>query len=189
MLFATVFQFFSWQPVHLSMLSWSSYKQYSTQYSFHPTGWFPTYSLSKQQTAVREEWIMLKWLSSMLEENIGGARDQTSDLLFSSPQQYWLSYGAGLIELRTLWSGPNLTLYQTTKFCTCPDTSTHRQQSKHDLKNRKKEKRVTSIFSLFFPQFFQTAFCFETFAEGQGALVVISVFDRIENIAREENGY
>ena len=32
----------SWQPVHLSMLSWSSFNQFSAQYSFQATGCFPT---------------------------------------------------------------------------------------------------------------------------------------------------
>ena len=31
-----------WQPVHLSMPSWSSFNQYSAQYSFQATGCFPT---------------------------------------------------------------------------------------------------------------------------------------------------
>ena len=31
-----------WWPVHLSMLSWSSFNHYSTQYSFQATGCFPT---------------------------------------------------------------------------------------------------------------------------------------------------
>ena len=41
---------------------------------------------------VREEWILLQWLSSILEKNTGQARDWTSELLFSSPQRYWPSY-------------------------------------------------------------------------------------------------
>ena len=32
----------SWRPVHLSMLFWSSFNQYSTHYSFQATGCFPT---------------------------------------------------------------------------------------------------------------------------------------------------
>ena len=43
------------QPVHLSMLSWSSFNQYSPQDSFQTTGCFPTQPLSKQRTAAREE--------------------------------------------------------------------------------------------------------------------------------------
>ena len=42
------------RPVHLSMLSWSSFNQYSAQYPLQTTGCLPTYSLSKQRTAVRE---------------------------------------------------------------------------------------------------------------------------------------
>ena len=56
-----------------------------------PLAAFP---LSKQQTAEREEWILSQWLSPILEKNIGQAEDPTSDNLFSSPQHYWLSYGA-----------------------------------------------------------------------------------------------
>ena len=45
----------SLRPVHLSMLSWSSFNQYSAQYSSQATGCFPTKPLSKPWTAVREE--------------------------------------------------------------------------------------------------------------------------------------
>ena len=31
-----------WRPVHLSMLSWSSFNQYLSQYSLQTTGCFPT---------------------------------------------------------------------------------------------------------------------------------------------------
>ena len=43
------------RPVHLSMLSWSSFNQYSAQYSFQATGCLPTLPLSKKRTAVRRE--------------------------------------------------------------------------------------------------------------------------------------
>ena len=55
MVFNTVFNSISvtsqWL-VHLSMFSWSSFNQYSTQYSFQATGCFPTKPLSKQWRAV-----------------------------------------------------------------------------------------------------------------------------------------
>ena len=78
------------------------FNQYSTQYTFKITGCFPIQPLSKQQTVVREEWILSQWLSSILEKNIGQAGDQTSNLLFSSLQRYWLKYGlgSGLLKVR-----------------------------------------------------------------------------------------
>ena len=69
-----------WRPLHLSTLFWSSFNQYSTQYSFHATGCFPTKPLSKQWTAVREKLILLQWISSILGKNIGWAGNQTSNL-------------------------------------------------------------------------------------------------------------
>ena len=95
MLFNAIFNsisIISQRPVHLFMLSWSSFNQYSAQYSFQATGCFATKPMSKQQTAVREEWILSQWLSSILGKNIGQASD-----LFSSLQCYWLSYRARLI--------------------------------------------------------------------------------------------
>ena len=80
--------------MHLSMLSWSSFKQYSTWYSFQATDFFPTNPLSKHWTAVREEQILLQWILSILRKNICQAGHQTSDLWFSSPVSNWLSYGA-----------------------------------------------------------------------------------------------
>ena len=50
-----------------------------------PLAAFPQ-PLSKQRTALREEWILSQWLSSILGKNTGRAGDRTSDLLFSSPQ-------------------------------------------------------------------------------------------------------
>ena len=38
----------SWQLAHLSMFSWSSFNQYSKQYSLQATGCFPTKPSSKQ---------------------------------------------------------------------------------------------------------------------------------------------
>ena len=82
------------QPVQLTMLSWSSLNQFSAQYSFQATGCSPTKPLPKQHIAVREEWILSQWLSSILGKNIARAGDRTSDLLLSSQQRYRLSYGA-----------------------------------------------------------------------------------------------
>ena len=48
MVFDTVFNSISvimQQPVHLSMLSWSSFSQYSLQYSFQATGCFPNITI------------------------------------------------------------------------------------------------------------------------------------------------
>ena len=80
------------RPVHLSMLSSSSFKRYCAQCRFQATGCFSTQPLSKQRTAVREEWILSQWLSSILGKNIGRAEDRTTNLLFSSPQRYRLRY-------------------------------------------------------------------------------------------------
>ena len=57
------------------MLSWSSFNQYSAvwQYSLQATGCFPQKPVLKKWTAVREEWILLQWLSSILTKNIGRA--------------------------------------------------------------------------------------------------------------------
>ena len=58
MVFNTVFNsisVISGRPVQLSMLSLSSFNQYSAQYSFQGTGCFPTKPLSKHRTALREE--------------------------------------------------------------------------------------------------------------------------------------
>ena len=55
------------------------YNQYSPQYSFKTTGCFPTWPLSKQWTVMRQEWILLQWLSSILKENIGQARDRSCE--------------------------------------------------------------------------------------------------------------
>ena len=41
-------------PVHLSMLSWSSFNQYSAQYSFQATGCFPIQPMLKQRTALTD---------------------------------------------------------------------------------------------------------------------------------------
>ena len=90
------------RPVHLSMLSWSSYNQYSAQYSFQTTGCFPTLPLSKQWTAVREEWILSQRLSLILGKNNGWAGDRTNDLLFSGPPRLRLSYRLRQTEQRAL---------------------------------------------------------------------------------------
>ena len=85
-------------PVHLSMLSCSSFYQYS----FQATGCFPTQPLSTKWRVVREEWILSQWLSSILGKNIGWAWDRTSDLLFSSLQHNWLSYGALQFKIESI---------------------------------------------------------------------------------------
>ena len=55
--FSIVFQ--QW-PVHLSLFSWSSFKQYSTQYSFQATGCFPTEpSFADNKTNIAEMMISL----------------------------------------------------------------------------------------------------------------------------------
>ena len=79
------------------------FNQYFPQYSFKATGCFSTKPLTKQWTVVREEWILLQWLSSILGKNIGQARNHTSDLLFSSRQRYQLSYGARLTRRYKEW--------------------------------------------------------------------------------------
>ena len=57
---------------------------------------------------VRKELILLQWLSSVLGKNIGRAEDRTSDLLYSSPQHYRLSYGARQLHVQ---KKPNYVLY------------------------------------------------------------------------------
>ena len=51
-----------WGPMHLSMLPWSSFNQYSAQYSSQATGCFPIWQVSKQRSVVREEWTLSQWL-------------------------------------------------------------------------------------------------------------------------------
>ena len=89
-----------WQPVHLSMLSWSYFNQYSIQYSFQATGFFLTCRNDHHQS--REEY----WPS----------RDRTSNLLFSNLAHYRLSYGALQYKSRLVWNSNYLTLSQTTNF-------------------------------------------------------------------------
>ena len=73
---------------------------------FFPSHWLLSH-ITIIETTVREECILLQWLSSILGKNIGRARDRTIDLLFSSPQRYQLSYGAGQLQLsRYLNFGP-----------------------------------------------------------------------------------
>ena len=81
-------------PVHLSMLSWRSFNQYSAQYALQGTGCFPHKTIV-ETTDSGERGILRQ--SSILGKNIGQAGNRTSDLLFSSPQHYRLSYGAGLL--------------------------------------------------------------------------------------------
>ena len=83
------------QPLHISMLSWSSFNQYSMQYSFQAA--FP-----HNQSGERG-MNPVAIISSILWKNIAQAGDWTSDLLFSFLQRYRLSYGARLY----------LTLYHT----------------------------------------------------------------------------
>ena len=87
-------------PMHLSMLSWSSFNQFSAQYSFQASGCFPTSPLSKDWTAVKKDRILSQRLSSILGKNIARAGDRTSDLLFLSLQGYRLSFGAWQVELK-----------------------------------------------------------------------------------------
>ena len=51
---------------------------------------------------MRDEWILSQWRSSILKQNIGRVGDLISNLLFSSLQHYWLSYGA---QLKTFGKG------------------------------------------------------------------------------------
>ena len=86
----------SLRPMHLPMPFWSSFNWFFAQYSFQATGCFPTQSLLKQWTAMREEWILSQWLSLILGKNTAKAKDWTNNILFSSPVRYQLSYGARL---------------------------------------------------------------------------------------------
>ena len=61
MVFTAIFYsgYISRRLVQLSLLSLSSYNQYSAQYSFQITGCFPSWPLSKHWTPVREEWYLV----------------------------------------------------------------------------------------------------------------------------------
>ena len=62
--------------------------------------------MSKQWTAVREKCTQLsQWLSSILGENNGLARDSTRDLLFSSPQLYSMSNGG---YAKSIWENEKM---------------------------------------------------------------------------------
>ena len=99
----------SQRPVHLSMLGVLLISALHNVLS-KPLAAF-TQPLSKQWTAVREEWILSQWLSSVLEMNIGRAGDRASDLLFSSPQSYRLIYGALQHYTKFGLRGPNTLIY------------------------------------------------------------------------------
>ena len=82
--------------VHLSMLSWSFLSTSTPQnINFQATAFPHNHCRNKWQQW--EELILSQWLSSILGENFGLAGDWTSDLLFSSPVRYRLSYGARLL--------------------------------------------------------------------------------------------
>ena len=83
MVFNAVFNIISvilQRTVLLSMLSWTSFHQYSTRYSFPPS-----HRNNNGQYVVREEWILSQWLSLILGKNVGRSGDWSSYLLFSSP--------------------------------------------------------------------------------------------------------
>ena len=68
---------------------------------------------------VREEWILLQWLSSIFGKNIGRAGDRTRCILLSSPVRYRLSYGARLLTIgQKLFSFCSLILYQQFRLLT-----------------------------------------------------------------------
>ena len=52
--------------------------------------------------SVREEWILMQWLSSILGENIGQVGDWTSDLLFSSPNATNWAMGLAFKEVKSI---------------------------------------------------------------------------------------
>ena len=70
-LFSTVFQLYCCGQYTYPCVPRVVFNQYSAQYSFQATGCFPTKPFSKQRKGVREEWILLQWLSSILRKNIG----------------------------------------------------------------------------------------------------------------------
>ena len=110
MVFHAVFQQYSLtsqQPVHRSMLSWSSFNKYSAQNSFQATGCFP--SQNKGQWWERNESCCNgdhQFLERILAE-------RGIELLFSSPQRYWLSYGAWQMQL---WNFTLLRCYTVLPF-------------------------------------------------------------------------
>ena len=109
------------RPVHLSMLSWSSFNQYYAQYSFLTTGCFPTKPLSIQRTAVRGMNPVTMTIINPRTE-YWPSRDRTIDLLFSSPAHYRLSYVA---EQYWIWRQTPYSLLDKwglkhQVFCCCP---------------------------------------------------------------------
>ena len=84
-------------PVHLSMLSWGSFDQYSTQYSFQATGCFPTQSSSKKQKMDNSKrGIHLAAISIVIPgKNISRAKD-------SNQRPLVLKFSTLPTELRTL---------------------------------------------------------------------------------------
>ena len=81
------------RPVHLFMLSWSSFNQYSEQYSFQATAF-----RDNHWTEVREELILSGWLSSFLGKNVGRGSYQRAHILKSCtlPSELWGSPKADL---------------------------------------------------------------------------------------------
>ena len=98
------------QPVVLS----SSFNQWSTEYSFQPTGCFSTLPLSKQVTAVRDEWILSQWPPSILGKNIGLAGDPATSC---SQAMYTTDWAMELTRWLSLSQTTNFKLFQTERVC------------------------------------------------------------------------
>ena len=65
---------------------------------------------------MREKWILSPWPSSILGKIIGRDGDQTSNLLFSRPVHYWLTYGTWPYKL-THYQMTNFRLFQIQRLC------------------------------------------------------------------------
>ena len=95
--FSTVFQLYCSSQCAYSCFSGVLITSSTLNIHSKPLAAFPhNHWLSKQRTAVREEWILSQWLSSIFGKNIGWTGNWTCDSLFSSLQRYQLSYGAWL---------------------------------------------------------------------------------------------
>ena len=88
-----IISFISRRPVHLSMLYWSSFNQRSALYSFQDTGCFPTEPFTNMDSGERRMNLVAMTISSIFGKKISRAVDRTSNLPFSGPVHYQLSYG------------------------------------------------------------------------------------------------
>ena len=97
MVFNTIFNIISCisrRPVHLYILFWTIFRQYSAHYFFQVTGCFPTCPSSKQCFSSEGEMNFVAMTIINPREVIGRAGDRTSNSMFSSAVHYRLRFGA-----------------------------------------------------------------------------------------------